>query len=423
MRRPVNLAYDHPVAVKVVRKQTFDPDCDRLIFGHGEAGIGQRGGNRAHAQVDFAGINAIAAIRQRVADRRRAVVSAQRGVADVALRIERGQPVFAAINRDDPQHIAIGIEIVTQHIDCLDHQFGAGNGREDAIIQRRRGPVVEQLTQRFLGPGNPVGEGVALNPGRVGVQRIDHRQAVSVVAGKADHHCTAAAIQSLNCGVGGSQAQELHGIRAAGAGIGNGVVARAGPEGIAITGSPARQQIVASPRGETVRPVKAIGIVIAAAVDIGQSPGPHRIAVPDRTIGKAQGQRITRLAIGNGERADQYQTVPRAREGHHQIVAVWPGAHRGADIRQVVIAQFDHVRARNDAFDAVIAIAAAIDIGIGPGSARDQIVAQTGGDPVSARRADDRIIAIGGKAAQDCETDIGQGIAGPIGQCDGFDTR
>ena len=198
MRRAVNLADHHPVAVKVVREQALDPDRDRVIFSNGEAGIGQRGGNRAHPQVDLARVDAIAAIGQGVTDRRRAIVSAHCGVMNVALRIERGQSVFAPVNRDDPQRIAIGIEIVAQDIGRPDHQFGAGNGREHPVVHGRRGPVVKQLAERFFAPGYPVGESITFDPGGIGVQRIDYRQAIGAVAGKTDHHRVAAAVEPLN---------------------------------------------------------------------------------------------------------------------------------------------------------------------------------------------------------------------------------
>ena len=110
--RAIDLADDHPVSIEIVRKQPLDPDHEATVLGDGEAAVGQRGRDRADADIDARGVEAVAAVRQRVGDRGRAVIAADRSVANVALGIEGRHAVGPAIDRDDSQRVAIGVEIV-----------------------------------------------------------------------------------------------------------------------------------------------------------------------------------------------------------------------------------------------------------------------------------------------------------------------
>ena len=268
--RAIDLADDHPVSIEIVRKQPLDPDHEATVLGDGEAAVGQRGRDRADADIDARGVEAVAAVRQRVGDRGRAVIAADRSVANVALGIEGRHAVGPAIDRDDSQRVAIGVEIVAQDVARLDRQLKTRGHREIAVVGGGRGSVVEELADGILRPGHPVGEGEGLYALRIGRQGVDDRQAVVGRGRERDNDGLATAVQTFHLRVGSGEIDEANGVDVAACGrqVLDGVGTVAACEGIAIAASAADEAIVARAVGEAVVAIEAMDVVVPGTLDV-----------------------------------------------------------------------------------------------------------------------------------------------------------
>ncbi len=422
--RPVDglmdLADDHAVAVEVVGQEPLDADHQRTILGNGESRIRIGRCDRTHLEIDRGRGEAVMAVGNRIADRGGAVIAVGRGVVDVALAIDRGDAGIAGIDADDRQRIAIRVEIVAQQIGRLDDELDAGGDREETVTQGRRNTVAQQLPQRLLGPGHAVCEDVALDALGIGRKRIEHGEAVGAVSGEVDDDGIRSTIKLLDMRFRRGEVRDLDPVGAIGSGIDDRVVAGPASEQIEIVAGSAREQIVARPRGEGVVAVEAVDIVIAGAVDIRQRADPRRVAVPDRAVGETDRQAERRI-VRRTEGVDQHHTIARAREREHEIVAVRAGADGRDDVCDVVVGQAQDVGALADRADPVVAVAAAIEIGIVAVTAVDQVVALAAHQRVGAVGADDDVVAVGGEAGEDRELHIGDGVLRAVGERDRLD--
>ena len=191
--RTIYLTDDHPVAVEVVRKEALDADGDRTVFGYREAAVVDRGRDGADADVDRGGVECVATVRNRVAERRGSVEAAVRGEDDIALGIDRRHAIVAAIDCDDADRVAVGIEVVAQEIGRQDGDRLPRGQRVVAIVNGRRRAIVDEIAHRRLGPFDPVGEANPLHALAVGGQRVDNCQAVARRRLERDDHGLAAA--------------------------------------------------------------------------------------------------------------------------------------------------------------------------------------------------------------------------------------
>ena len=224
----------------------------------------------------------------------------------------------------------------------------------------------------------------------------------------------------LDAGSGGSEIQNLDGVGSERTGIGDGVVAGAATEPVEVGIRRTRKQIIAGPRGERVGSVEAVGVVIADPVDVRQRARAHRIAVPDRAIGKTYRNGVERV-VGRTEGVDQHHAIAGAGEGHDEVVAVGAGPNRGDHVGQVVVGQAEDIGAREDRLDAVIAVAAAVEIGIVAVAALEKVIALAAHQRIGGVGADDDVVAIGREAGEDRQAHVRDGEPRPDGKRDGLD--
>ena len=340
---------------------------------------------------------------------------------DVARGIDRRGAGGPGIDRHDPQRIAVRIEIVAQQVRAADQQFGPGDHAEEAIVGCVGRAVVEQLADDRGGPRDPVGKAVAFQPGAAGGQRIEHRERVGGGAAEADHHGIAALIEPFDRSLGRCEIEDLDGVDTASATIVDRIVARSAPEDVAIAAATAGQQIVAGARDEAVGAVEAIGVVVARAVDVGDRPRAHCIAIPYGSVGEFDCHRVAVRAVARCQRIDQHEPIADAGKRDDQIEAIGPAAHRRAHIGQVVIEQAQTIGAAAESLDPVVAVALAIEIDIVARAARDQVVALASVDRVGSAGADDGVVARSGQARQDGTADRLDRILRTVGERDGLD--
>ena len=236
--------------------------------------------------------------------------------------------MIASVHRDDPDRVAVGIEVVAREIACSDGESLSRGDREEAVPRCDGCSVGQQFTQLGARPRHAVREAVRLGSAAIGRKRVDHGNAVVERRGETEDDGFTTSEQPLDGDIRGREADELDDVgRTRGVRIHDRVAPVTAREDVAIAAGAARQRVIALTAGETVGTVEAGDRVAARARDVDQCAGPHRVTVPHRTVGETENEALP-VAVSRGECATKDQSVAIACKGDDEIVAVDAGAHR-----------------------------------------------------------------------------------------------
>src|SRR3546814_7773415 len=115
VRRTINMADNHAIAVEVIRKQPLHADDQRLVFGNSKTIVRQRCRDRAHTHADAAVIKTVAAIRNGVTDVRCDIVATDR-------RSEEPTSDLQSLMRNSYDGLCLYTKIIT-HINTTSYQI------------------------------------------------------------------------------------------------------------------------------------------------------------------------------------------------------------------------------------------------------------------------------------------------------------
>ena len=245
------------------------------------------------------------------------------------MRIEGRNAIRAAIDSNDPQWVAVGIEIVAQQIGGADRNRQACGDRIIAVISGCGRMVVDKAAHCSLGPFDAVCKADGLDTAPVERQRIDDGEAVGGGRTKADHDRLAATEQPGNRRFFRSEIENRDCIAGAGRSgiIVNGVVTAAPAKSVSVAARSPCEKIVACTRRKIVRTIKAVSLVAGACIDARQGTRTHRRQVPDRTIGELDVERIA-----CSQRVGENDPVAATHKIDDKIETVRPAAHGVCDI-------------------------------------------------------------------------------------------